>query len=71
MTGSNTPNSGQIILGLAGNDTLTAGRGGNTILDGGDGNDTLRDAGAAAAASIVDTMYRRCGQRHLHRNEAQ
>jgi Ca2+-binding RTX toxin-like protein len=48
--------SGQLILGLAGNDTLTAGTGGNTTLDGGDGNDTLRDAGTAAAASIVDTM---------------
>ena len=56
LTGSAIANSGQIILGLAGNDTLTAGIGGNTILDGGDGNDTLRDAGAAAAASLVDTM---------------
>ena len=56
LTGSAVANSGQIILGLAGNDTLTAGTGGNTVLDGGDGNDTLRDAGAAAAASIVDTM---------------
>ena len=57
LTGSNTANAGQLILGLAGNDTLRAGTGGNTILDGGDGNDTLRDAGAAAAATIVDTMY--------------
>ncbi|HTO67858.1 MAG TPA: hypothetical protein VMM15_42105, partial [Bradyrhizobium sp.] len=56
LTGSNIANAGQLILGLAGNDTLTAGTGGNTVLDGGDGNDTLRDAGAAAAASIVDTM---------------
>ena len=56
LTGSAIANSGQIILGLAGNDTLTAGIGGNTILDGADGNDTLRDAGAAAAASLVDTM---------------
>ena len=56
LTGSATANSGQTILGLAGNDTLTAGTGGNTVLDGSDGNDTLRDAGAAAAASIVDTM---------------
>jgi Ca2+-binding RTX toxin-like protein len=56
LTGSAIANAGQIILGLAGNDTLTAGTGGNTVLDGGDGNDTLRDAGAAAAASIVDTM---------------
>ena len=57
LVGSNIANAGQIIQGLGGNDTLTAGTGGNTILDGGDGNDTLRDAGAAAAASIVDTMY--------------
>ena len=56
LTGSNIANTGQLILGLAGNDTLTAGTGGNTVLDGGDGNDTLRDAGAAAAASIIDTM---------------
>ena len=56
LTGSAVANSGQTILGLAGNDTLTAGTGGNTVLDGGDGNDTLRDAGAAAAASIIDTM---------------
>jgi Ca2+-binding RTX toxin-like protein len=56
LTGPAIANAGQIILGLAGNDTLTAGTGGNTVLDGGDGNDTLRDAGAAAAASIVDTM---------------
>ncbi|WP_166298507.1 hypothetical protein [Bradyrhizobium sp. 2S1] len=56
LTGSAIANSGQIILGLAGNDTLTAGIGGNTILDGADGNDTLRDAGTAAAASLVDTM---------------
>ena len=56
LTGSAIANSGQIILGLAGNDTLTAGIGGNTILDGADGNDTLRDAGATAAASLVDTM---------------
>ena len=56
LAGSAIANSGQIILGLAGNDTLTAGIGGNTILDGADGNDTLRDAGAAAAASLVDTM---------------
>ena len=71
LTGSNTPNSGQIILGLAGNDTLTAGTGGNTILDGGDGNDTLRDAGAAAAASIVDTMYGGAGNDTFIVNEAQ
>jgi Ca2+-binding RTX toxin-like protein len=57
LTGSAIANSGQIILGLAGNDALTAGTGGNTVLDGGVGNDTLRDAGAAAAVSIVDTMY--------------
>ncbi|MBR0842131.1 VCBS domain-containing protein [Bradyrhizobium liaoningense] len=44
------------ILGLGGDDTLTAGTGGNTTLDGGDGNDTLRDAGRNALASIVDTM---------------
>ena len=50
------PGTGQTIFGLAGNDTLTAGTGGNTVLDGGDGNDTLNDAGAAATASIVDTM---------------
>jgi Ca2+-binding RTX toxin-like protein len=56
LTGSPVTNPGQTILGLAGNDTLTAGTGGNTVLDGGDGNDTLRDAGAAAAASLVDTM---------------
>ena len=56
LTGSAIANSGQLVLGLAGNDTLTAGTGGNNILDGGDGNDTLRDAGTAAAASIVDTM---------------
>jgi Ca2+-binding RTX toxin-like protein len=56
LTGSAIANSGQIILGLAGNDTLTAGTGGNTVLDGAEGNDTLRDAGAAAAASLVDTM---------------
>ncbi len=56
LTGSAVANSGQLILGLAGNDTLTAGTGGNTVLDGGDGNDTLRDAGAAAAATLVDTM---------------
>jgi len=56
LTGSATANPGQIILGLAGNDTLTAGTGGDTVLAGGDGNDTLRDAGATAAASIVDTM---------------
>ena len=56
LTGSPVANSGQLILGLGGNDTLTAGTGGNTTLDGGDGNDTLRDAGAAAAASIIDTM---------------
>lgn len=56
LVGSDTPNSGQIIRGLAGDDTLTAGSGGNTVLDGSDGNDTLRDAGAAAAASLVDTM---------------
>ncbi|MEH2526993.1 MULTISPECIES: hypothetical protein [unclassified Bradyrhizobium] len=56
LTGSAAANSGQLILGLAGNDTLTAGAGGNNTLDGGDGNDTLRDAGAAAAAGIVDTM---------------
>ena len=57
LTGSNIANAGQIIQGLGGNDTLTAGTGGNTILDAGDGTDTLRDAGAAAPASIVDTMY--------------
>ena len=56
LTGAAIANSGQLILGLAGDDTLTAGTGGNTVLDGSDGNDTLRDAGAAAAASIVDTM---------------
>jgi Ca2+-binding RTX toxin-like protein len=56
LTGSATANSGQLIQGLGGNDTLTAGTGGNTTLDGGDGDDTLRDAGIAAAASIVDTM---------------
>jgi Ca2+-binding RTX toxin-like protein len=56
LTGSATANSGQLILGLGGNDTLTAGTGGNTTLDGGDGDDTLRDAGIAAVASIVDTM---------------
>jgi Ca2+-binding RTX toxin-like protein len=56
LTGSPVANSGQIIFGLGGNDTLTAGTGGNTTLDGGDGDDTLRDAGAAAAASIIDTM---------------
>ena len=56
LTGSTIANAGQLILGLGGNDTLTAGTGGNTTLDGGDGDDTLRDAGAAAAASIVDTM---------------
>lgn len=56
LTGSAAANFGQLILGLGGNDTLTAGAGGNNTLDGGDGNDTLRDAGAAAAASIVDTM---------------
>ncbi|MBR0843456.1 hypothetical protein JQ607_24935 [Bradyrhizobium liaoningense] len=50
------PATGQTLFGLAGNDTLTAGAGGNTVLDGGDGNDTLTDAGAAAPASIVDTM---------------
>jgi serralysin len=56
LTGSATANSGQLIQGLGGNDTLTAGTGGNTTLDGGDNDDTLRDAGVAAAASIVDTM---------------
>jgi len=57
LTGSAVvPSSGQLIVGLAGNDTLTAGTRGNTTLDGGDGNDTLRDAGTAAVASIVDTM---------------
>ena len=56
LVGSAIANAGQLILGLAGNDTLTAGTGGNTVLDGGDGNDTLRDAGAAAAATLVDTM---------------
>jgi VCBS repeat-containing protein len=56
LTGSSTANPGETILGLGGNDTLTAGTGGNTTLDGGDGNDTLRDAGGTAAASIVDTM---------------
>ena len=50
------PSTGQTLFGLAGNDTLTAGAGGNSVLDGGDGNDTLTDAGAAAPASIVDTM---------------
>jgi len=57
LTGSAIANSGQTILGLAGDDTLTAGTGGNTVLDGGDGNDTLRDAGVAALASLIDTMY--------------
>ena len=56
LVGSAIANAGQLILGLAGNDTLTAGTGGNTVLDGGDGNDTLRDAGAAATATLVDTM---------------
>ncbi|WP_212223892.1 beta strand repeat-containing protein [Bradyrhizobium lablabi] len=56
LTGSSTANPGETILGLGGNDTLTAGIGGNTLLDGGDGNDTLRDAGGAAAGSIVNTM---------------
>ena len=41
LTGSATANSGQLIQGLGGNDTLTAGTGGNTTLDGGDGDDTL------------------------------
>ncbi|WGD49482.1 VCBS domain-containing protein [Bradyrhizobium sp. CB1650] len=56
LTGTSTANVGQTILGLGGDDTLTAGIGGNTTLDGGDGNDTLRDAGRTAPASIIDTM---------------
>ncbi len=54
LTGSTTIAVNQLILGLGGNDTLTAGIG-NTILDGGDGNDTLQDR-ATAAAGMVDTM---------------
>ncbi|WGR68748.1 MULTISPECIES: VCBS domain-containing protein [unclassified Bradyrhizobium] len=56
LTGTSTANAGQTILGLGGDDILTAGTGGNTTLDGGDGNDTLRDAGRTASASIIDTM---------------
>lgn len=57
LTGSAvTASAGQLIQGMAGNDTLTAGSGGNTTLDGGTGNDTLTDAGVAAAATVVDIM---------------
>ena len=56
LTGTAIANAGQLIFGLGGNDTLTAGTGGNTVLDGGEGDDTLNDAGAAAAAGIVDTL---------------
>jgi Ca2+-binding RTX toxin-like protein len=55
-TGSNVANAGQIAMGLAGDDTLTAGTGGNTVLFGGDGADILKDAGSGAAATLVDTM---------------